>query len=97
MENFFEKPKLSEPNEMGFQFGINKSLTKYAHEKQWQTAARYLPSVNITVMEVWKDDKCVTYLLVNDETNEPIDEAQGFEAAACAIDKYKFLAQIQED
>ena len=96
MENFFKKPKLSEPNEMGFQFGINESLTDYAHKKQWQTATTFLPPINVTVMEVWKDDKLVTYLLVDDKTNEPIDEAQGFDAAACALDKHKFLA-MQED
>ena len=97
MENFFKKPKLSEPNEMGFQFGINESLTDYAHKKQLQSANNYLPPINVTVMEVWKDDKLVTYLLVDEKTNEPIDEAQSFEAAAVALDKHKFLAQAQED
>ena len=52
---FLDKPKLSEPNELGFQFGINESLTEYAHKKQPQWGGSSLPSVKITVLEVWKD------------------------------------------
>ena len=91
METFFEKPVLSEPNEMGFQFGINKSLTEYAHQKQYQDANIYLPSVDITVLEVWKDDKLQAYLIIDEKTNQPIDEASGFESAAVCIDKFKLL------
>jgi len=93
---FLEKPKLSEPNELGYQFGINESLTKYAHDKQMQSANTYLPGVKITVMEVWKDDKLVAYLLVDEKTNQPLKEAQGYEAAAVDIDAYKILAQSKQ-
>lgn len=94
--DIFEKPKLSKPNEMGFQFGVNKLLTEYAHKEQWQTANTRLPSVDITVLEVWKNDKRQTYLIVDEKTNQPIDEAQGYEAAAVCIDKYKFLKQSEK-
>lgn len=92
---FFDKPKLSEPNEIGFQFGINKSLTEYAHKEVAQDAYNLLPAVDITVLEVWKDDKCVSYLLVKDGTNEPVDDQQGYEAAAVAIDKFRLIAQAE--
>ena len=88
---FFDKPKLTEPNEMGYQFGKNESLTKYAHQEQLQWGGSSLPPVNITVLEVWKDDKRVAYLLVDEKTNAAIDEQSGYEAAAVAIDKFKAL------
>ena len=91
----FEKPKLSEPNEMGFQFGINESLTKYAHDEQPQWGGSSLPGVGITVMEVWKDDCRISYLLVDEKTNEPVKEAQGYEAAAVVIDMFKALKQSE--
>lgn len=87
----FDKPKLSEPNEMGYQFGINESLTEYAHQKQWQAADKFLPPVSITVLEVWKNDKREAYLLIDEKTNNAIDEQFGYEAAAVAIDKFKIL------
>lgn len=90
-----DKPKLSEPNEQGFQFGINEALTKYAHDKQPQWGTSVLPSVNITVLEVWKDDRRVAYLLVDEKTNRPIKEASGYEACACAIDAFKVIKQME--
>ena len=90
---FMEKPALNEPNEKGYRFGINKGLTEYAHQKQWQTTNTYLPPVNITVLEAWKDDKLETYLLVDEKTNQAIKEAQGYEAAAVALDAFKLIAQ----
>ena len=94
---FFDKPKLTEPNEMGYQFGKNESLTDYAHQKQWQTAEKFLPPVGITVLEVWKDDKREAYLLIDEKTNAAIDEQYGYEAAAVAIDKFKFLKQSENE
>lgn len=87
----FEKSKLTEPNEAGYQFGKNESLTEYAHQEQLQWGGSSLPSVNITVLEVWKDDKRVAYLLIDEATNNPIDEQYGYEATAVAIDKFKAL------
>ena len=85
----FDKPKLTEPNEKGFQFGINESLTKYAHEKN---VVANLPGVDITVLEVWKDDRRVALLFQN-KKGEVIDEVtSGFESAACKLDAYKMLA-----
>ena len=78
-----DKPKLSPPNEKGFQFGINHTLTKYAHGYK----------LKITTLEVYKEDKLVSFLLVDEETNEPIKDCQGIEAAACAIDAYHALKQ----
>jgi len=91
----FDKPKLSEPNEMGFQFGINKDLTKWAHDEQ-NNWGNIMPSVNITVLEVWKDDVRQAYLLVDEKTNEPIQDCNDYEAAAVAIDKYKLLYKSSE-
>ena len=96
MSPFLNKTNLSEPNELGYQFGINKSLTDYAHSKQLQSVGTYLPSVDITVLEVWRDDKFQTYLLVDEKTNSPIDESAGFEAAAVCIDKYKLIKQTEK-
>ncbi len=91
----FDKPKLSEPNEMGFQFGINEDLTKWAHDEQ-NNWGNIMPSVNITVLEVWKDDVRQAYLLVDEKTNEPIQDCNDYEAAAVAIDKYKLLYKANE-
>jgi len=90
------KNKLSEPNEQGYQFKVNEALTEYAHKKQYQTADRYLPSLKVTVLEAWKEGKLEAYLLVDEETNKAVDEAFGFEAAACSLDKYKLLVQYAE-
>ena len=49
---FDKKPKLTEPNEMGFQFGINETLTNYAKSEQPQWGGNALPPVDITVLEV---------------------------------------------
>ena len=77
---------------MGFQFGINKDLTEYAHQVQWQDAHKCLPAVDITVLEVWKDDKRVSYLLVDEKTNKPLkDVTAGYEACAVAIDAFKLI------
>ena len=78
-----DKPKLSPPNEKGFQFGINDNLTKYEHGFD----------LKITALEVWKDDRIVTMLLVDEETNEPLKDCQDIESAACAIDMYHALKQ----
>ena len=93
----FDKPKLSEPNEMGFQFGVDDSLTEYAHKEVVQTATKSLPPVGITVLQVWKDDQLVTRILVDEKTNQPLEEAAGFEAAAVAIDKYKLLKDMYNE
>lgn len=89
-----EKVKLSEPNELGYQFGINKSLTEWAHEEQ-NNWGNIMPSVDITVLEVWKDNKCESFLLVDEKTNKPIDEQIGYEAAAVAIDKWKLIKKTK--
>ena len=90
----FDKPKLSEPNEQGYQFGINDSLTEYAHKEQ-NNWGNILPPIDVTVLEVWKNDKRISFLLVDEKTNTEIDEAFGFEAAAVALDKYKLAKKIK--
>ena len=90
-----DKTKLSAPNDMGYQFGINKSLTEYAHKGQ-ANSGNALPPVDITVLEVWKDDKLVTFLLVDEKTNNEIQDCNGFEAAAVALDKFKLLKKMEE-
>ena len=89
---FTGKTKLSEPNEMGYQFGINKSLTEWAHNEQ-NNWGNILPGIKVTVLEVWKDGNLVSFLLVDEETNQAIDEAAGYEAAAVAIDKHKLIVK----
>ena len=81
-----DKPKLTPPNEKGFQFGVNDNLTKYAHKC----------GVTITAVEVWKDGRIVTMLLMNEETNEAMKECNGFEAAAVAIDAFAALKKFNE-
>ena len=97
MGTFLDKPKLSEPNEMGFQFGIDEELTNYAHREVVQTATKSLPAVKITVLQVWKDDKLVSRLLVDEKTNKPIEERADFEAAAVAIDKYRLILSFSDE
>lgn len=93
----FDKPKkLSEPNEMGFQFGVNESLTEYAHKEQPQWGGEPMPSVGITVLEVWKDDERVSYLLVDEKTNQPMKESNGYEACAAAIDAFKLSKKMNK-
>lgn len=93
----FDKPKLSEQNEMGFQFGINKSLTDYAHRTQMQWGNNTLPSLEVTVLEAWKDDKLDAYLLIDEKTNKAIKEVTaGYEACACAIDALKVAKNAEE-
>lgn len=90
----FEKPNLTEPNEMGYQFGINKSLTEYANKEQLNYGGSTMPSLKgWKVLEVWKDDTRITYLLVDDKGKE-IADSGGFEAMACKIDMYKKTKQF---
>lgn len=87
--SLFKKPeKLSEPNELGYQFGIADDLTEYAHKEQ-QNYGTTLPPVKITVLEVWKNDKRESWLLMDELTNSPINYYDNFEACAAAIDIYK--------
>ena len=88
----FDKPKLSEPNELGFQFGVNEDLTKWAHDEQ-NNWGNIMPPVKITVLEVWKDDVRQAYLLMDEETNQPLQDCNDYEAAAVAIDKYKLVSK----
>ena len=85
-----DKKNLSAPNELGYQFGINTSLTEYAHREQ-NNWGNVLPPVKITVLEVWKNDVFETFLLVDEKTNKELEEHSDFESAAVAIDKYKLL------
>ena len=95
MFNFTEKKNLSEPNDLGYQFGINTSLTEYAHKEQ-NSWGNILPSIKVSVLEVWKDDKFQTFLLVDEKTNKEIDEAVDFESAAVCIDKWKLVKKTDD-
>lgn len=89
----FEKPTLTEPNELGFQFGLNKSLTEYANKEQLQYGNGVLPALyGWKVLEVWKDNNRITYLLLDNEGKER-GENSGYEAMAYKIDAYKLLEQ----
>lgn len=93
-----DKPKLSEQNELGFQFGINKELTEYAHKEQYNWGGNVLPSMDLTVMEVWKDDNRIAYLIVDEKTNQPVKEVDsGYEACAVAIDALKILKNAEDE
>ena len=91
---FNGETKLSEPNELGYQFGINKSLTEYAHKTQLNWGNE-LPSVDITVFEVWKDNKFEAYLLVDEKTNKELKDYTDFESAAVGIDQYKLAKKLK--
>lgn len=47
-------------------------------------------------IEVWKDNVRQAYLLVDEETNEPIQDCNDYESAVVAIDKYKLLYKSSE-
>ena len=85
---FINKSNLTPPNDMGYQFGINDSLTKYAHSEQYNWG-NILPPVDINVLEVWKDNKFQTFLFVDSKTNKELCDVQGYEAAAAKLDIFK--------
>ena len=90
-----DKKNLSKPNELGYQFGINTSLTEYAHKEQ-NNWGNILPPVKISVLEVWKNDIFETFLLVDEETNKELEAQNGFEEAAVAIDRWKLLEKSKK-
>ena len=94
---FDKKPKLTEPNEMGFQFGINESLTKYAKSEQPQWGGSALPPLDITVLEVWKDNEFKTFLFVDNKTKKELCDVYGLGAAAAKIDIYKIEKRFKEN
>lgn len=95
MKTFLDKPNLSPPNEQGYQFGIDESLTDYAHKEVVQDKNSSLPPIKATVVQVWKDDKMVSRILIDEETNNVLEDMPGFEAMAVAIDKYKLIASME--
>ena len=94
---FDKKPKLTEPNEMGFQFGINETLTNYAKSEQPQCLGNALPPVDITVLEVLKDDEFKTFLFVDNKTKKELCDVYGLGAAAAKIDIYKIEKRFKEN
>ena len=94
---FDKKPKLTEPNEMGFQFGINETLTNYAKSEQPQWGGNALPPVDITVLEVWKDNEFKTFLFVGNKTKKELCDVYGLGAAAAKIDIYKIETRFKEN
>ena len=94
---FDKKPKLTEPNEMGFQFGINETLTNYAKSEQPQWGGNALPPVDITVLEVWKDNEFTTFLFVDNNTTKELRDVYGLGAAAAKIDIYKIEKRFKEN
>ena len=91
--SFLEKPELSPPNEDGFQFGIDKSLTEYAQTRQFN-AGNELPAIPYHVLQVWKDDKLVSRLIVDSKTNEPVADMPGFESIAARLDMMKLATKM---
>lgn len=93
--SLFDKPqKLSEPNELGYQFGIAEDLTDYAHRKQ-NNWGNNLPSVKITVYEIWKDDHREGWMLIDEKNGNPLEDYTSYEACLCGIDKYKLAAKLK--
>lgn len=85
-------------NEQGYAFEVNASLTEYAQDEQSCWGNMALPSLGkeIVVLGVYKlivgeseKEECVSYLLFDTSTQQPIDEVFGFEAMAVCIDKHK--------
>ena len=50
----------------------------------------------MSALEVWKNDRIVTMLLVNEDTNEAVKECGGIEAATVAIDVFAALEKHKE-
>lgn len=93
-KTIFDKPKLTPPNDKGFQFGLCESLTKYAQKDDPVTG---MPGVKLTIVEVWKDDRRVAYLFQNEKGEVVAEETHGLEAAACKIDAFRALKRFEED
>lgn len=93
--SFIDKPELTAPNDKGFQFGVDKSLTEYAQTEQYN-AGNVLPAINYHVLQVWKNDNLITRLIVNSETNEPVKDVAGFEACAAYLDMMKLDTKASE-
>lgn len=92
--SLLNKPKLTPPNEQGFQFGIDDSLTEYAQKSQFN-GGNELPAIPYHVLQVWKDDKLVSRLIVDDNTNEPVADMPGFEAIAARLDVMKLATKMK--
>lgn len=95
MNTILTKPELSPPNEQGYQFGVDESLTKYAKTSQFN-AGNELPAIPYHVLQVWKDDKLVTRLIVDTKTNEPVFDENGYEACAAKLDMMKLKAKSEK-
>lgn len=93
--SLFGKPKnLSKPNELGYQFGIAEDLTEYAHREQ-NNWGNILPSIKITVYEIWKDDHRDGWMLIDEETGSPLKDYTDYESCAVGIDQYKVAAKLK--
>ena len=95
MDTFLGKPKLTPPNENGFQFGVDESLTSYAKTEQFNVG-NTLPAIDYHVLQVWKDGNFVTRLIVDSKTNTPVKDLPGFEACAAHLDMMKLKAKMDK-
>ena len=96
MSTILTKPELSPPNEKGYQFGVDESLTKYAQTEQFNYG-NPLPAIKYHVLQVWKDGNLVTRLIVDSETNETVDDIAGFEAVAAKLDLMKLKIKTEKE
>ena len=94
MDDFFKKPKLTPPNEQGFQFGIDEGLTEYARSSQYNDGNE-LPAINYHVLRVYKDDSLVSMLVVDSKDNRPVKECKGLEACATYLDMLKLAKKMK--
>ena len=93
--SLFDKPKkMSAPNELGYQFGIADDLTEYAHKEQHGYGGT-MPSVKITVYEIWKNDQREGWMLIDENTSDPLEDYDDYEACCVGIDKYKLAAKFK--
>ena len=81
-------PNLTPPNEKGYQFAVNKYLTDFAQtvQENWDIQ---MPPVDMSVLEVWKNNNFYAYLIVDSKTNEEIDRAFDFDAVIVKLELYK--------
>lgn len=70
---------LSEPNELGYQFCIDKGLTNYCSEQR----------LNFHVIQVWRFNELITRILIDSKTGDPIKEEKNIEQIKLIIEMLK--------
>ena len=87
------KPYFTNPE--GFEWWIDKSSTQWAHRDIEPTGGK--GAKNLLCFIVRKDEKPVSRVVMDKNTNEVVYENGNLEAVACWLDMYKVAQTIPEE